>query len=74
MPDTAMPARMMLSGDSSYAIGMICGVGGRANKFEQHRYGYTCGMLIEGWFVDETTPKQAGDREWRDFINSFTTV
>ena len=39
---------MMLSGDSSYcAIGMIYGVGGRTNKFEQHRYGYTCGMLVE---------------------------
>jgi predicted SAM-dependent methyltransferase len=48
VPDMAILARMMLSGDSSYyTVGMIYGVGGRTNKFEQHRYGYTCGMLVE---------------------------
>lgn len=48
VPDMNALLRMMLSGDSAFhVVGLIYGVGGRVNKFEQHRYGYTVGMLID---------------------------
>ncbi|WP_216330668.1 methyltransferase domain-containing protein [Rhizobium sp. X9] len=48
VPDMNALLRMMLSGDSAFhVVGLIYGVGGRVNKFEQHRYGYTIGMLID---------------------------
>lgn len=48
VPDMGSMIRMMLSGDSVWhVIGLIYGVGGRTNKFEQHRYGFTAGMLVD---------------------------
>lgn len=48
VPDLGMMARMILSGESIYHIvGMMYGLGGRKNNFEQHRYGYTSGMLVD---------------------------
>lgn len=48
VPDLDALTKMLLSGDSAFhVIGLIYGVGGRENKFEQHRYGFTSGMLIE---------------------------
>jgi predicted SAM-dependent methyltransferase len=48
VPDLGMMARLILSGESIYHIvGMMYGLGGRDNRFEQHRYGYTMGMLVD---------------------------
>jgi predicted SAM-dependent methyltransferase len=48
VPDMASIARMLLAGDHDFrTIGLIYGCGGRTNPFEQHRYGYTPGMMIE---------------------------
>jgi predicted SAM-dependent methyltransferase len=48
VPDLGALFRMLLSGDSAFhVVGLIYGVGGRVNKFEQHRYGFTIGMLID---------------------------
>lgn len=48
IPDMGALLRMLLSGDSAFhVIGLIYGVGGRVNKFEQHRYGFTIGMVID---------------------------
>jgi predicted SAM-dependent methyltransferase len=48
IPDMAMLARMAQAGDSVFhAIGLIYGTGGRANRFEQHRYGFTASMMID---------------------------
>lgn len=48
IPDMALLARMAQSGDSAFhAIGLMYGVGGRINRFEQHRYGFTASMIID---------------------------
>lgn len=48
LPDMGCLLRMLLSGDSVFHVmGLIYGVGGRVNRFEQHRYGYTPGMLVD---------------------------
>lgn len=48
VPDMSSLLRMILTGDSVFHVmGLIYGVGGRQNKFEQHRYGFTIGMLID---------------------------
>lgn len=48
VPDMDLMVRMLLSGDSAWHImGLVYGVGGRENTFEQHRYGYTVGMLVD---------------------------
>lgn len=48
IPDMAALVRMMLSGDSAFhVVGLIYGVGGRENVFEQHRYGFTASMMID---------------------------
>lgn len=48
IPDMSSLLRMLLSGDSAFHVmGLVYGVGGRINKFEQHRYGFTPGMIID---------------------------
>lgn len=48
LPDMGCLLRMLLSGDSVFHVmGLIYGVGGRINRFEQHRYGFTPGMLVD---------------------------
>jgi len=49
VPDVGLLSRMFLNSASSdfFAMGLLYGVGGRVNKFEQHRYGFTSGMLLE---------------------------
>lgn len=48
VPDMASLLRMLLSGESAFHVmGLIYGIGGRINTFEQHRYGFTPGMLAD---------------------------
>jgi hypothetical protein len=48
VPDMASLLRMLLSGESAFHVmGLIYGLGGRVNTFEQHRYGFTPGMLAD---------------------------
>ena len=49
VPDIATYCQLLLNNDSSkfHVMGIMFGIGGRANKFEQHRYGYTAAMLCE---------------------------
>ncbi|WP_343614680.1 methyltransferase domain-containing protein [Novosphingobium sp.] len=48
IPDMSSLMRMVLSGDSVFHVmGLIYGVGGRENRFEQHRYGFTAGMIVD---------------------------
>ena len=48
VPDMSALMRMLLSGESSFHVmGLIYGLGGRTNPFEQHRYGFTPGMLVD---------------------------
>jgi predicted SAM-dependent methyltransferase len=48
VPDLGFLLRMMHSGDSMFhVVGLVYGVGGRINKFEQHRYGFSLTMLID---------------------------
>lgn len=46
VPDMRLLLDMLVSGESDYhAAGILFGVGGRTNQFEQHRYGFTESML-----------------------------
>lgn len=48
IPDMALLLRMLLSGDSAFHVmGLVYGLGGRTNRFEQHRYGFTPGMVVD---------------------------
>lgn len=48
VPDMAALMRMLLSGESAFHVmGLIYGLGGRANSFERHRYGFAPGMLTD---------------------------
>jgi predicted SAM-dependent methyltransferase len=48
IPDMTALVRMMMSGDCSFhVVGLIYGCGGRTSRFEQHRYGFTAGMMID---------------------------
>lgn len=48
VPDLGFLLRMIHSGDSMFHVtGLVYGVGGRINKFEQHRYGFSLDMLID---------------------------
>ncbi len=48
IPDLGALIRMMLAGDSAFhVVGLVYGVGGRINRFEQHRYGFTIGMIVD---------------------------
>lgn len=48
VPDMSMYARAILAGDNSHHVmSVIYGLGGRTNKHQAHRYGYTAGMLCE---------------------------
>ncbi|MGO1074481.1 class I SAM-dependent methyltransferase [Inquilinus sp. CA228] len=48
LPDMGCLLRMLLSGDSAFHVmGLVYGIGGRINRFEQHRYGFTPGMLVD---------------------------
>jgi predicted SAM-dependent methyltransferase len=49
LPDMGLMLRMLLNSASSdfFVMGLIYGCGGRTNRFEQHRYGFTVGMLVD---------------------------
>lgn len=48
VPDMGSLVRMLLAGDSAFHVmGLVYGIGGRANPFERHRYGFTTGMLVD---------------------------
>jgi predicted SAM-dependent methyltransferase len=49
IPDMGLMLRMLLNSACSdfYIMGLIYGCGGRTNRFEQHRYGFTAGMLVD---------------------------
>ncbi len=48
VPDMDLLLRMIFSGDSAFHVmGIVYGTGGKGNKFEQHRYGFTRSMLLE---------------------------
>ncbi len=48
VPDMGALMRMIFTGDSLFHVmGLVYGVGGRANTFEAHRYGFTSGMLTD---------------------------
>ena len=46
VPDVRLLLDMLVSGESDFHVaGLLYGVGGRTNRFEQHRYGFTEKML-----------------------------
>jgi predicted SAM-dependent methyltransferase len=48
LPDMGLLSSMVLRGTSDFhAMALIFGVGGRTNKFEAHRFGFTAGMLTD---------------------------
>src|SRR5882757_7599693 len=49
VPDITSFAQLLLNNDSAkfHVMGIVFGIGGRDNKFEQHRFGYTASMLCE---------------------------
>jgi predicted SAM-dependent methyltransferase len=60
LPDMGMLSSMVLRGTSDFhAMALIFGVGGRTNKFEAHRFGYTAGML-----TDMLTSLGFGEFDW----------
>jgi predicted SAM-dependent methyltransferase len=60
VPDMGVLSAMVLRGTSDFhAMALIFGVGGRTNKFEAHRFGFTAGML-----TDMLTSLGFGDFDW----------
>ena len=46
VPDVSLLLAMLVSGESDFHVaGLLYGVGGRTNRFERHRYGFTEKML-----------------------------
>jgi hypothetical protein len=48
VPDVCALFGLLSHGNNDFHVtGLIFGIGGRENKFEKHRYGYTANMLTE---------------------------
>jgi predicted SAM-dependent methyltransferase len=48
VPDMSLYARMLVTGENNFHImSVVYGLGGRTNRHQAHRFGYTPGMLCE---------------------------